>query len=221
MTSSKPPEAERDQDSTAFTPILRRVWSSTPSVLAVAFADTQGECIDYASSLDPFDAKVSAAHGSIIVSSLLQSAAKLGGGVPISLELSADLRELWARRVSDEYVLVVVTEALADREPIRDAMLRAVAELRAEAGIPVPGWDQPPIGLRVETRAAVGWAYAPAAYEQDGVRTSIAAVIGRWLETGDAEATERVCFLVRTERDEELTLVHDPLLEEWNLRGAQ
>ncbi len=218
MKSSQPPEAVRDQEASGFTPILRDVWSSTPSVLAAAFADMLGECIDYVSSLDPFDAKVSAAHALIVMSRVLESAHKLGGGAPLMLEIAADAREIWARRVSDEYVLVVVTEAGADRVLVRAAIARAVAELREEAGIAVPAWDQANERLIVEVRAAVGWAYAPSAYRQAGVRVAIAAVLGRWVDEPDAPVPSAVCFRVRNARDEELTLIHDPASDVWDLR---
>lgn len=219
--SSKPPEATRDQEATGFTPILRRVWSSTPAVVAVAFADMMGECIDYVSSLDPFDAKVSAAHALIVISRLLESGDKLGGGAPVMLEIAADEREIWARRVSEEYVLVVVTEAGADRTLVRHAILRAVIALRDEGGISIPTWDLPLSVLQVEVRNAVGWEYAPSAYHQNGARVPIAAVIGRWLDQPDADAVQIVCFRVRNDRNEELTLVHDPISDEWQLRGAE
>jgi len=222
MTSrSKPPEATRDQEATGFTPILRTVWSATPSVVAVAFADMMGECVDYVSSLDPFDAKVSAAHALIVISRLLESGEKLGGGAPVMLEIAADEREIWARRVSEEYVLVVVTDAGADRVLVRQAIGRAVVALRDEGGISVPTWDLPLSVLQVEVRTAVGWAYAPSAYHENGSRVPIAAVIGRWLDDPDAAAVRSVCFRVRNHRNEELTLVHDPSSDQWQRRGAE
>jgi hypothetical protein len=221
MTTSKAPEAIRDQESTGFTPILRGVWLSTPSVVAVAFADMMGECVDYVSSLDPFDAKVSAAHALIVIQRLLESGNKLPGGVPVMVEIAADEREIWARRVSEEYVLVVVTAAGADRVLVRNAIGRAVTALRDEGGISIPTWDLPPSVLQVEVRTAVGWAYAPSAYHQNGTRVPIAAVIGRWLDDPDAAAVRTVCFRVRNDRNEELTLVHDPSSGQWQLRGAE
>lgn len=221
MISSKPPEAARDQEASGFTPILRRVWSSTPSVLAAAFADMMGECIDYVSSLDPFDAKVSAAHALIVLSRIQESSDKLGGGAPVLLEIAADAREIWARRVSEEYVLVVVTDASADRVLVRKAIARAVTELRSEGGISIPQWDLAPDTLQVEVRAAVGWSYAPLAYHQDGARISVAAVMGRWHEDQGGELAQNVCFRVRNDRNEELTLVHDPSADQWHLRLAE
>lgn len=222
MTSTKPPEAARDQDASGFTPILRRVWSATPSVLAASFADMLGECVDYVSSLDPFDAKVTAAHALIVMSRLIESADKLGGGTPFMIEISADEREIWARRVTEEYVLVVVTELAADRVVVRQAVARAVEELRNEAGADIPSWDRNTAReLTVEVRAAIGWAYAPAAYHQAGARISIAAVMGRWLEGVDEDAPGWVCFRVRNERNEELTLAHDPAADLWQLRPAE
>src|SRR4051812_38568136 len=55
-------EAARDQGESAFTPILRRCFQDVPRLLAAVFVDAEGECIDYVSAIDPFEAKVAAAH---------------------------------------------------------------------------------------------------------------------------------------------------------------
>jgi len=67
-------------------------------------------------------------------------------------------------------------------------------------------------------REAVGWAYAPAAFSDQGVRVFVSDVLGRWTEAvGNGD--EIVCFRVRTEEGQELTLVHDPRLDGWRLRA--
>src|SRR5262245_28803284 len=104
--TTRPPEVERDLLETAFTPILRRVWSAVPTALAAVFVDLEGECIDYVSSLDPFEAKVGGAHAQMLVDSLRASRQKLGLAEPVVLTISGALRELWARRATDECLLV-------------------------------------------------------------------------------------------------------------------
>ena len=78
--ADRPPEADRDQSESAFTAMLRRVWRSVPNVLSVSFVDYEGECIDYVSSVDPFEAKVSAAHMQVMLNGLRATAPSLKTG---------------------------------------------------------------------------------------------------------------------------------------------
>jgi predicted regulator of Ras-like GTPase activity (Roadblock/LC7/MglB family) len=215
--TTRPPEAQRDLLETAFTPILRRVWSALPSVLAAVFVDVEGECIDYVSSLDPFEAKVSAAHAQVLVDSLRASRKKLGLDQPVALTVSGAARELWARRVTEECLLVVVVLPGVDAPQIQSVLARASREFREELGMPSPAWEQAADVLEVLVRPAVGWAYAPAAYSDQGVRVFVSDVLGRWTEADGGD--EIVCFRVRTEEGQELTLVHDPRLDGWRMRA--
>jgi hypothetical protein len=72
--------------------------------------------------------------------------------------------------------------------------------------------------LEVTVRSAVGWPYAPLAFNQEGVRIGISDVLGRWVEADEAATHEVVCFRVRTEEGQELTLVHDPAGDGWRVR---
>jgi hypothetical protein len=214
----RPPEAKRDLLETAFTPILRRIWDSAPAVLAAVFVDLEGECIDYVSSLDPFEAKVSGAHALVLLDALRASRAKLGFEVPIALAITGSDRELWARRISDEYGLVLVLQPGIDHADVRRVLAAASREFREEVGAVTPAWE-PAAKLEVIVRGAVGWAYAPASFSQEGVRVVVADVLGRWTEPGGALGDELVCFRVRTEEGQELTLVHDPGAEGWLARA--
>ena len=94
--TARPPEAKRDLLETSFTPILRRIWSAMESVLAAVFVDLEGECIDYVSSLDPFEAKVSGAHAFVLVDTIRAVRTKLGMQEPVSFSITGSARELWA-----------------------------------------------------------------------------------------------------------------------------
>lgn len=216
---TRPPEAERDQLESAFTPILRRIANAAPTALAAAFVDAEGECIDYVSSIDPFEAKVSAAHALVLMDALRAARKKLGLQEPIALSITGSDRELWARRVSDEYLLVVVLQPGADHLQVRAFLSVAGREFRDEVGAATPTWEPSTAGLEVSVRAAVGWPYAPSAFSQEGVRVVVSDVLGRWIEPGDAPGTELVCFRVRTEEGQELTLVHDSVSAGWLARG--
>lgn len=206
-------EAPRDQTESAFTPILRRLLHRTTGVLAVCFVDDEGECVDYCAALPPYDVKVTGAHMWVVLVELSARMAKIGGGETWLLHVSGEERDLVARRVSEEYMLAVVTKPRALTQRLIGGIEQAVAELRREAGIAVPEWEPVIDAVRVEVRTAVGWSYAPSAFHDEGRRIEIADVLGRWTEGSGASA--RVCFRVRSEDGEELTLVHDRGLDRW------
>jgi hypothetical protein len=213
----RPPEAKRDQMESAFTPILRRAWSASAAVLSLAFVDPEGECIDYVSSLDPFEAKVCAAHALVLVEGLRAARAKLGLSDPALLSIAGSRRELWAWRASAEYLLVAVLVPGADHSQIRGVLASASREFREEVGVPAPGWEPAGGAIEVLVRPAVGWPYAPQSFHRAGKRIVVTDVLGRWLEGTDDD--EIICFRVRTEEGQELTLVHDPNGEGWRLRS--
>ncbi|HEY8429326.1 MAG TPA: hypothetical protein VIL20_13160 [Sandaracinaceae bacterium] len=209
-------EAPRDQSESAFTPILRRLLHRTTGVLAVCFVDDEGECVDYCAALPPYDVKVSGAHLRVIMAEISRRVRRMGGGQSWLLHVSGTERDLVGRRISEEYVLAVVTKPRALTRRLLGGIEQAVAELRREAGIPVPSWEPVVDAVRVEVRTAIGWSYAPAAFHDAGHRVEISAVLGRWMEGAGGSA--RVCFRVRTAEGEELTLVHDRALDRWERR---
>lgn len=206
-------ESPRDQAESAFTPILRRLLHRTTGVLAVCFVDDEGETVDYCAALAPYDVKVTGAHIRVIMGELGDRLKRAGAGESWLLHVGSEGRELLARRLSEEYLLVVLTKPRAVTRRLLGGIEQTVAELRREAGIPVPSWEPSAFAVRVEVREAVGWPYAPAAFHDEGQRVSIADVLGRWTEGSGQRA--RVCFRVRTEEGEELTLVHDRALDRW------
>lgn len=215
---SGPAEMEREELETAFTPILRKLRESTPRLLCAAFVDMEGECVDYVTRIDPFEAKVAGAHMLVLVSQLCEQHAKLGLAEPILMEIIGEERELWGRRVSDEYLLVTVLLPGVDRAEVRAELTAAGRAFRQEADLPVPSWE-PSGRIEVVVRSAVGWNYAPASFNDGGIKVTIADVLGRWSETGDVAGEEIVCFRVRTEDGQELTLVHDPMADGWMVRA--
>jgi hypothetical protein len=213
------PEAPRDQLETTFTPMLRRAFEALPAMLAIAFVDKEGECIDYVSAIDPYDIKVSAAHAFILVDGLVVRAEKLGLSFPFALELAAEQRSLCVRRMCEEYVAVALVAPDADRSKLEHLMGELSREFRSEAGIEAPPWDRSR-GLEVIVRSAVGWDYAPQELRDGGLRVAVTDVLGRWTEPMSEEGgqDEVVCFRVRTQDGQEITLVHDPSGDGWLVR---
>jgi predicted regulator of Ras-like GTPase activity (Roadblock/LC7/MglB family) len=215
---SRQHEAPRDQAESAFTAILRRLWDQLPSLQAAAFVDVEGECIDYISRIDPFEAKVGAAHMHMLLGIVGRSFERLEFGRTFAIEIDAHAREFWVQRVADDYVLVVACAAGGERSRCEAAIVLACAEFRHEVGMQPPPWETSRQRVSVRVRPATGWTYAPETYSDGGVRVTITDVIGRWTEAGGVLGDDLVCFRVRTEEGRELTLVHDPDGDGWVAR---
>lgn len=217
MPPSTRAEAERDLNESAFAVILRRLFQAVPAVLAAVFVDFEGECIDYVASVDPFEAKVTAAHMHMMIERLSAERLSACAGYAVGFELITQEREVWVRRVSQQYALVVILARGYDRSELRDAVARANREFRAEVELDTPAWEGNE-SLSVRVRASRRWSYAPDLFSVRGERHPIAAVLGRWTESVRPDAPPWVCFRVRTLHGEELTLAHDEHTEAWLVR---
>ena len=213
----RPPEAPRDQTESAFTPILRHAWLSVPWIVALVFVDSEGECIDYVSSVEPYEAKVTGAHMHVLLRAL-HDQPRAFGGEAILLRVECARYELWGRRVTDEHLLAALVHPGADPLQLGSVLGRCAREFRSEVGASAPRWEPDKTLLEVVVRNAVGWGYAPRAYHQDGIHVAITDVLGRWFEPLTDRDDELVCFRVRTEEGIELTLVHDPDADGWQMR---
>jgi predicted regulator of Ras-like GTPase activity (Roadblock/LC7/MglB family) len=212
-------EAQRDQAENAFTPILRRLFQHVPALLAAVFVDREGECIDYVSALEPYDAKVGAAHMHNLLTQLRGSRAHAVTGETVGFEISTTERELWLRQLGEDYVLIAILLPDFDRSELRNAVAFASHEFRAEVGLTTPGWEAIHGRLSVCVRESPGWQYAPEGFSNGSVSVAISDVLGRWTEASEADAAGLVCFRVRTQEGEELTLVHDPDAQGWRVRS--
>jgi hypothetical protein len=217
MLQAERSEAARDQAENAFTVILRRAFHAVPALLAAVFVDVEGECIDYVAAIDPYEAKVCAAHMHMLLGALRRARLMPLSGEAHALEVVTSEREVWVRGVGEDYVLVALLAHGFDRLELRDVLARAGREFRAEVGIATPGWEARE-RLSVRLRASAGWTYAPDGFSLDGERHAIAAVLGRWTEFPREAAQRLVCFRVRTQEGQELTLAHDELTEVWRMR---
>lgn len=210
-------EAPREESETAFTQILRALRARHPEVLAAVFVDQEGECVDYASCISAFDAKIVGAEMRVLLDMVDRTLAQFGQTQVI--ELVAEDRELFVRRLDGEYALVLSLTVGMLRPRLLETVEETVDRLVAEAGlegIVLASTRPPPASdprMRVETRPAVGWSYAPVWFAVGEERTWIADVMGRWIEGGDEG--ELVCFRVRTHEGAELTLAHDPARNDW------
>ncbi len=207
-------EAPRDTEETGFTPLLRELWATEPAVLAAVFVDQEGECVDYCSSLDPFDAKVAGAHLQIIMAEVREFADRVGAGRPSTFELHGSERDILVKEVGEGFSLVVVVHGRQTDQSLLAGVDDTVDDLRRESGIDPPEWD-PASELEVSIRKATGWPYAPRAFVERGRHHEIAAVLGRWEESGGLAGDHLVCFRVRTSTGGELTLAYDEEERRW------
>lgn len=222
-TPLRPAEVPREQEESAFTPILRTLWSTVPTLLMAGFVDFEGECVDYVSCIDVYEAKVVAAHMQALLGQVQNSSPLQPFGQTYAIEVVADRRDIWARRVNDEYALVLLLLPDTDAILLRQALGEACRAFREEAGLASPHWDSFVPGLRVAVRPAVAWSYAPVAYWQFDERIDIADVLGHWREDRvdeDSDVGALLCFRVRTQTGHEVTLVHKIPEGRWSLRAT-
>jgi hypothetical protein len=208
-------EAPRDLPETAFTPMLRALIRGAPTVLAAAFVDDEGECVDYCStSVSAYEAKVIGAQLLVVVK-LIQAGLGRAGGVPILTHVAASQREFFVRRVSDDYSLVALTKRGVHQGETIAMIETTVAAFRAEAGIPRPRFEGAHRHVFVDVRESP-WGFAPSTLYERGDRIQIVDVLGRWTE-GQGQS-ERLGFLTRSERGDELVLFCDPRTGRWERR---
>lgn len=125
----------RDTDPTPFTPILDALLCRLPGALAAALVDREGETVDYSGRGDPYDMKVAAAHGRI----LLNEIDNLGFlGTARWLVVRAAKRTFVTRSLPDAYALVLLMKRRAGFTRSSRAFLVCERALAIEAG-----WSSP------------------------------------------------------------------------------
>lgn len=202
-------ESPRDIEESAFTPILRALMQSDPSLRVAVFLDAEGECVDYVSLVDPFDAKVFAAQMLVVMMQLRGKS----GGEPRSMHVHTNQHDLLVRRIGDGYALFIAFDGPVISEALRESMDLAVRALREEGGIERPHWEPALGSVHVELReSTAGWSYAPVAFWTEGERVAVSDVLGRWRTEHDG-----LCFLIRTASGREMVLEHRLCEELWQL----
>lgn len=130
VSKRKQASTPRDQDTSTFTMILERLVVCTPSARGAALVDFEGETVDYAGAIDPFEMKVAAAHWQIVLSEIDDT--KLAG--PTQLIIRARHRGYVLRRVNQEYAIILVLHARAAFAVSERALAEAETALAREAG---------------------------------------------------------------------------------------
>lgn len=197
--------APRDQIDTVFSAILERLCRDCGAP-AAALVDSEGETVDYAGALDPYDIRVMAAEWRIVLAVVHESRVP-GFHAVSSITVRARARSYMIEAMPDGY-------AIALRLPrhgfnvSRRALGQALRELGAEAGMAMP-----------ETRAQVNWARVEVRTPGTGDRRPDAIWLGdRWspitilgrYQARDLSRSERG-YLARLITGAEVFLVREPL----------
>lgn len=198
--------AGRDQHVSAFGATLIRLCDALPAIGA-ALVDSEGETVDYAGTVDPFDIKVAAAECRILLSTLRASR------VPHWNEAS-EIRLRGARKSFYIYALAegyaVVMQLLPHAFNVsRRALAEAARELCAEGGLQLPTEfaRERDMWWRVEVRCDDADLRRPSALWVDGTWCGVE-VIGLYAE--DLSPRESG-YRARLESGAEITLVREPL----------
>jgi predicted regulator of Ras-like GTPase activity (Roadblock/LC7/MglB family) len=127
-----PRQLERDTEATAFTALLSELISRIPGARAAALVDSDGESVDYAGALSPFDVKVAAAHLQLVLSDIGRLRPL---GAPQRVVIRGAKKSFIVRALADAYAVVVVLSARAGFAASSRAFVVFERALRAEAGI--------------------------------------------------------------------------------------
>lgn len=194
---------ERDQAVSTFAATLGRLCDAV-FAHAAALVDSEGETVDYAGRLSPFETRVAAAEWQLVVAGLKENDVQLTPALE-ELIVRATRVTYAAFAIAEGYILVVQLPRRAF-EVSRRAVVEAVRELCAEAGLAVP--------VRY---TGEHWFHVEVQQDDFGRPTSVwleqrwqpAMVIGRFSQP-DAIAGERG-YRIMLDDGNELTLVRERL----------
>ncbi len=131
----RPSPPPRDQEATTFTKILERLLLSVPGARGAVLVDADGETVDYAGVLEPFDLKISAAHWQIVIAEMRELA---HFSESRQITVRARKRGYIVRQLPEGYGVVLVLHARAAFAASERAFDEIEADLCVEAG-----WDRP------------------------------------------------------------------------------
>jgi hypothetical protein len=199
LRRSRPPSPDREQYRTVFTGILERLIELEPSLVAVALVDAEGEAVDYAGSLSPFETKVTAAYLRIALSQIEPQSESLGAIRQILIRSAR--RSFLVRPLPDGYALIGVLKRQGFAVSAR-AIELSERQLTEEAGWPAkthrgPFWNPVVIETTRDRRRPMR-IWAGATWESVDVLGSI---VGLGRERG---------YRCRLRSGAEMTLVREP-----------
>lgn len=206
MSRRDRPAARRDQAVSAFGGVLMRLCDATGAT-AAALVDAEGETVDYAGTIDPFEIKVAAAEWRLAFDVLMRCAVPAWSSTH-ELVVRAGARSYCAIRLSEGYAILVVLPARAFLVSER-ALTEAVRDLCSEAGLPVPDRGKPEheSWVRVEVRGLAADNRRPEALWIDGGWCPVE-ILGHFI---DRARPREVGYRARLGNGKEVTLVRERL----------
>ncbi|MEI9941532.1 MAG: hypothetical protein WDO69_30320 [Pseudomonadota bacterium] len=205
MTARGRVAIDRDQDASPFSAILWRLCEGC-SAHAAALVDKEGETVDYAGRVSPYEIRVAAAELRLVLA-FTRSSQVPGFAQVNEIRVRTGRRSYAIVGLGDGYAIVLELVRHSFAVSPR-AVLQATRELESEAGIESvlrPGgarWS------RVEVRASSSDARRPDAVWLNGAWQAVT-VLGRY-RTGDLARRERG-YLARLASGAEFSLVREPL----------
>jgi hypothetical protein len=197
----------RDQAASAFSAALMRLCEGT-GVAGAALVDAQGETVDYAGGLDPFDIKVAAAEWQLVVGVLRESRVPAWRETH-ELVVRARFRSYSIVPLSEGYAIVATLTRYCFEVPER-ALAEAVRELCRESGLSPPPFlaGTRERWTRVEVQTSPHDARRAEALWHGGAWRSLE-ILGRYT---DADlGSHEVGYRARLSTGAELTLVRERL----------
>jgi len=139
----------RDQHESAFAAILSDLVARVPGARAAAFVDRQGETVDYAGRIAPFDVRLAAAHWRIVLDDINRQ-----GSLRSTrwLALRAGRASYILQELPNDYALVVVLTRAAGFSGWRRAVSACVQALGQEAGWTSTGQSWFPVQVIADQR---------------------------------------------------------------------
>jgi hypothetical protein len=195
--------AVRDQAASAISAILMRLCEST-SAVAVALVDGEGETVDYAGRLSPFDTRIAAAEWRLVLA-LLESSRIAAFRSTEELRIRTKQRTFVALALSDGYALILVLPRFMFSVS-RRALIEASHELEHETNLTAP-WRNAEHWIRVELRTAPPNERPDVVWYEGGWRRIT--IVGR-LQSRDL-ARRETGYLTRLPNGDDLLLVREPL----------
>jgi hypothetical protein len=185
-------------DASSFAQILADLVVRIPGAYGASLVDAQGESVDYAGRVTPFDVKVAAAYWRIVLDDISRSTL----GVARSLIVRAASKSFMTYTLPDEYALVILLTRRAGFAPATRALGACIRDLHVEAQWPLHdergAWFAVTVACDARLRPTHVTGRAGACHELE--------VMGAVQGLGERDRG----FRVRLDSGKEVTLVREP-----------
>jgi hypothetical protein len=196
---------DRDQDASPFSAILWRLCEGC-AAHAAALVDKEGETVDYAGRISPYEIRVAAAELRLVLA--FTRTAELPGWSEVNdIRIRTGQRSYAIIGLGDGYAIVLELVRYSTSLS-RRALLQATHELESEAGIQTVLRSGSTRWSRVRVRASGEDARRPDAIWLEGAWHTVT-VLGRY-RSDDLARRERG-YLARLPSGAEFSLVREPL----------